>query len=342
MSSAKTQVLITGATGYIGGTVLQLLLAHPKRDSFEITAYVRSEDKAKKLRELGVKTAIGTYEDSDKLQEAASKADVVFNIADSDHLEGNKALLRGLKQRFESTKKAPILIHTSGTGIFMDNAQGESTDKIYYDTDIAQIEALPDTALHRNVDLEVVAADKAGYARTYILLPGTVYGLASGKLVDLGIMNRRSIQIPFLIKSSLDRGHAGVIGEGKNIWPQAHVDDVAQMFIVVFDAVLGPNGQSVAHGREGFYYVENGEYELMDVSKEVAKAFYDLGIQKTPDVKPFTEEEKAKYGITFLGFNSRGRGDRSRALGWKATKTKKDFIASIRPDVEALVAELKK
>ncbi|KAA1476179.1 NAD(P)-binding protein [Dentipellis sp. KUC8613] len=341
MSSAKAQVLITGATGYIGGTVFQLLLAHPKRDTFEITAYVRSKEKAKKLRELGVRTAIGTLNDGDKLADAASKADVVFNIADSDNLEGNKALLSGLKKRFESTKKAPVLIHTSGTGIFMDNAQGESTDVIYYDTNIAQIEALPDTALHRNVDLEVVAADKAGYARTYIVLPGTVYGLASGKLVDIGIMNRHSIQIPFLIKSSLDRAHAGVIGEGKNIWPHAHVDDVAQMFITVFDAVLGPEGASVAHGREGFYYVENGEYELMDVSKEVAKAFYDLGIQKTPDIKPFTEEEKAKYGVTFLGFNSRGRGDRSRALGWKATKDKKDFVASIRPEVEALVAELK-
>ncbi|KAA1473464.1 NAD(P)-binding protein [Dentipellis sp. KUC8613] len=342
MSSTKTQVLITGATGYIGGTVLQLLLAHPKRDTFDITAYVRSEYKAKKLRDLGVRTATGTLDEGNKLKDAASKADVIFNIADSDNLEATKALLSGLRKRFETTGEPPILIHTSGTGIFMDNTQGESTDVIYYDTNIAQIEALPDTALHRNVDLEVVAADEAGYARTYIVLPGTVYGLASGTLVDLCIMNRHSIQIPFLIKSSLDRGHAGVIGEGRNIWPHSHVDDVAQMFITVFDAVLGSKGQSVAHGREGFYYVENGEYELMDVSKEVAKVFYDLGIQKTPDIKPFTEEEKAKYGVTFLGFNSRGRGDRSRALGWKATKTKEDFVASIRPEVESLVAELKK
>jgi uncharacterized protein YbjT (DUF2867 family) len=31
--------------GYIGGSVLQRLLEHPKRDSFEITALVRSATK---------------------------------------------------------------------------------------------------------------------------------------------------------------------------------------------------------------------------------------------------------------------------------------------------------
>ncbi|TFY66499.1 hypothetical protein EVG20_g4593 [Dentipellis fragilis] len=46
--------------------------------------------------------------------------------------------------------------------------------------------------------------------------------------------------------------------------------------------------------------------------------------------------------VTSLGFNSRGLGDPSKALGWKATKTKEDFVASIRPEVESLVAKLKK
>ena len=35
--------------GYLGGSVLSRLLAHPSRDTFEITAIVRSAEKAKKL-----------------------------------------------------------------------------------------------------------------------------------------------------------------------------------------------------------------------------------------------------------------------------------------------------
>lgn len=45
----------------------------------------------------------------------------------------------------------------------MDNAAGlHETDVVYVDTNPEQIESLAPTALHRPVDLEVVAADKEG------------------------------------------------------------------------------------------------------------------------------------------------------------------------------------
>ena len=45
----------------------------------------------------------------------------------------------------------------------MDNAAGlHDTDVIYDDTNVEQIESLPDTAFHRSVDLAIVAADKDG------------------------------------------------------------------------------------------------------------------------------------------------------------------------------------
>ena len=51
-------------------------------------------------------------------------------------------------------------------GVFMDNALGlQVSDTIYVDTNVEQIESLPDTAFHRAVDLEVVAADKGGQSR---------------------------------------------------------------------------------------------------------------------------------------------------------------------------------
>ena len=48
-------------------------------------------------------------------------------------------------------------------GVLMDNAAGlHETDVVYVDTNPEQIESLAPTALHRPVDLEVVAADKEG------------------------------------------------------------------------------------------------------------------------------------------------------------------------------------
>lgn len=45
----------------------------------------------------------------------------------------------------------------------MDNAAGDrTTDTIYDDSNPDQIETLPDTQPHRNVDLELINADKEG------------------------------------------------------------------------------------------------------------------------------------------------------------------------------------
>lgn len=64
-----------------------------------------------------------------------------------------------------------------------------------------------------------------GYVKTYIVLPSTTYGIATGKLVDLGIQNPYSIQIPDLISASLNRGQGGMIGEGKNIFPNVNIEE---------------------------------------------------------------------------------------------------------------------
>jgi hypothetical protein len=63
------------------------------------------------------------------------------------------------------------------------------------------------------------------YVRVYIVIPSTIYGIATGKLVELGVQNAHSIQVPALVDASLARGQGGMVGEGKNLWPNVHVED---------------------------------------------------------------------------------------------------------------------
>jgi hypothetical protein len=88
-----------------------------------------------------------------------------------------------------------------------------------------QIESLPLSQIHRPVDVLITNADKEGYVKTYIILPAAVYGLATSRFVDAGIQSRHSIQAPVLIAASLDRGQGGMIGMGKNIWPNVEVHE---------------------------------------------------------------------------------------------------------------------
>ncbi|KZP09837.1 NAD(P)-binding protein [Athelia psychrophila] len=354
--SPSTNILVLGATGYLGGSIVSRLLEHPKAANFSITALVRSEPKAKVLETLGINAVLGSLGEHDKLETLVSQADVTI-AADADDLAVTEAILRGLKRKFQDTGKAPILIHSSGTGVLMDSAMGmHTTDTIYSDTDIAQIESLPPTALHRNVDLAIVAADEAGYAKTHIILPPTIFGLATGKLVDLGIQNRHSIQIPGFIKYNMARGHVGIVGEGKNVWGVVAQSEVVDFYIILLDAVL--SNPATSHGREGFYFTDNGEFTHREVVDAVSSALAARGVVKLAQPTPFAEDDFKQLPfvsyhfyvqiklsslewpfmkLAFFGTNARSRSDRSRALGWNPTKTAKDMLASIQPEVDALI-----
>lgn len=66
---------------------------------------------------------------------------------------------------------------------------------------------------------------RVDYAMTYIIAPSTIYGLASGPLVDARLQNDHSIQIPGMLKLAIWKKQTPMIGLGKHIWPSVHIDD---------------------------------------------------------------------------------------------------------------------
>ncbi|KAF8481469.1 hypothetical protein JB92DRAFT_3132745 [Gautieria morchelliformis] len=327
---AKT-VFLTGATGYIGGAALAHLLSSPSTKSYAYSALVRNKDKAALLESLGVRPVLGTLDNNAVLSAEAEKADVVIHTANSaDHMASCKAILEGMKKRSDN----PILIHISGTGVLCDDARGEyATDNIYSDLDPAHINAVPDTALHRDVELLVLSASPK--IRTHIISPPTIYGIADHALVRWGISNNSSQQLPGLIRVSIARGQAGFIGKGLNVWGNVHISEIAAAIATVFEAAI--EGKT-ATGREGYYFAESGEYTAYEVSKEVARDLHARGIGK-PEPTPFTDEDFKNYSewLYYLGSNSRCRADRTRRLGWTTTHTNEDFLRSIGPEVDYLL-----
>ncbi|KAJ3566143.1 hypothetical protein NP233_g7180 [Leucocoprinus birnbaumii] len=268
MSNNGTEAEPFACVGYIGGSILDRLLARTDSSTFQITTLVRSEDKAGPLRSYNITPVIGSFDDLSLIENLAANADVVFDAADADNLDATKAFLRGFKRRYQVTGKPSIFIHTSGTGLLSDNAAGMyATTKVWNDADADDLETLPDKAPHRNVDLAIIDADKEGFVQAYLVAPSTIYGLATGQLVKAGVANNRSMQIPSLIRAALDRSRAGMIGEGLNIWPNVHIDDVADLYMSVYDAVT--SNRNPGRGREGYYFGENGEHTLYDVATQI-------------------------------------------------------------------------
>ncbi|KAJ7120208.1 hypothetical protein C8R44DRAFT_877656 [Mycena epipterygia] len=339
----KIKFFFSGATGYIGGAVLTRFLQHPNAANFEFTLLVRNAKKADGFRKMGLNAVVGSLADEELLERLASEADVVVATADCDDVVAARATLRGSKKRFEATGLVQTYINNSGTGVLADDAKGMyDYETVYDDTNPEQIETLDPEQPHRPVDLILIEADKAGYIKSYIILPATIYGRATGPLVTAGLQNPASIQIPVYINAGLDRGQGGVIGLGKNLWPSVEIHELADLFIILYDAVQA-RPDSTGHGRHGLYFGASDEHRQYDLSREIAVALVEIGRGASAEPTSFTEEEAKKYfppGLFLaMGANSRCIANRSYAIGWAPVCRNKDLLASVRSELQAQLEE---
>ncbi|KAJ7661706.1 hypothetical protein B0H17DRAFT_320768 [Mycena rosella] len=338
---AQIDIFITGATGYIGGTVLSLLLDHKDTDHFNITALMRSAENAEKLKNAtGIEVVVGSHSDLDVVETLASKASVIFSMADCDDLELAKAKLRGAKKRYEATGTPTEFIHISGTGCLVDESFGMYGPKeIIDDIDSERIAALPITQPHRHVDLELVEADLQGYVRTYIVVPGAVYGIATGKVANSGAQNTRNKLFGLFCHMSFARKAAFMIGEGKNEWPHIEIGEVSSLIALLYDSIMSST-TTTAHGKDGYYFAENGGYFLFEFSEVLQEVLVEAGLPNVGPT-PFSPEEGIKMGPVFLrmiGGNARCKSSRSRSLGWSPVRT--DFLVSYREDLRIVASSM--
>ncbi|KZV75323.1 NAD(P)-binding protein [Peniophora sp. CONT] len=331
----STSVFLTGPTGLIGASVLQII---SKDSKYDITALVRSEEKAKKVAELsGVKTVVGSLEDTELLTQKASEFDVVLQIADIFNLPATTALLAGAKKRFEATGKAPIHIHTSGTGIWADLGSngGAPSGKVTKDTDSDLVETyngLP----HNPPSSAVAAAGKEGYVKTFIVYPPTIWGEPTGPFFESGLAHVGSIQTPLAVKTSLGRGQGGVVGEGLNVWNHVHISDTASFYATLLSKSVDGSAPS---GPEGHYIVEAGEYQYKKFAETYTKALHAAGKSASPEPTKFEQKEFEAIGFLFiLGTNATTAGPRARSLGWTPKYTTEDFYAWLPKEVDAAIA----
>jgi uncharacterized protein YbjT (DUF2867 family) len=78
--ASKTKILLTGATGYFGGSILSRFLARPDFSSLDVRVLVRSPEKAKKFEELGFKAIVGSHTDEEIMIQAVSEVDIVVAV----------------------------------------------------------------------------------------------------------------------------------------------------------------------------------------------------------------------------------------------------------------------
>ncbi|KAK6908662.1 hypothetical protein I204_02046 [Kwoniella mangroviensis CBS 8886] len=313
--SSDLQILILGASGYIGGTLLVDLLKEYKPSS--ITTLVREDTKKSLLEPLGVNVVVGNVEDATFLQGLASQYDVIVNFAVPFGGEDAsiQALVDGLEQRASSgaTKVKPVLLQTSGTGSIMYGSNGETGTDVWKDSDHERWEALPDNAFFHSGDRIISKAAARGIVSAYIVMSPTVYGQGTGP------GNKLSLQVPAYVRYAKRAGQAAYIGKGENIWGNVHVQDLTDLYVLLMKHSLS-NPESTkatgeSHGWSNLIYAGLNQHTWGPIIKLVGDQLHARGDIANPGAKSIEDGQGEMY---MFGTNSFMEvSEKARALGWK-------------------------
>lgn len=281
------KVFVTGATGYIGGSVARALLDR----GAEVRGLSRSAAGLGALEEIGVVPVPGSLANWSSLVEEARAADVTINAADADDAFAVSAFLSALR----GTGKR--LIHTSGSSIVGDMAAGLHDAPVF--SEDSHVMPRFEKAGRFAIDRSVLAARAEGVLST-VICPSMIYGRGSGP-------KAQSIQVPWLITLAQESGAGRFIGNGANIWSNVHVDDLVDLYILALETA--PAGS--------FFFAEQGECSLRDIAIAISRMLGFAGRVESLSIDEAAQRWSPEAAHFAFGSNSRITAEKARRmLGW--------------------------
>ncbi len=204
-------VLVTGASGFIGGRLVQRL----RGEGVAVRAFVRASSDVARLEQLGVKLSIGDLADGDSLDRAAEGCQHVFHcgalvsdwatIAEIQRVNidgtGNaaRAAARAGAERFVHLSTTDIYGYPRGVAVTETQTPGRFANW-YAETKLA-------------AEREVRRVERATGLPAVILRPATVYGPGSADVVGD-------------IARAIRAGHMLLVGRGRAVAGLVYVENL--------------------------------------------------------------------------------------------------------------------
>jgi nucleoside-diphosphate-sugar epimerase len=283
------RIFLTGATGYVGGAVLDALL----RSGHNVTALVRDNEKAARMAARGAHPVIGNLAEPESYRAAADAQDGYVHAA-LDRSPGRgpaiekialETIIAAAQRPRTDGAAAPrkrFIIFTSGMWVL-----GSAPEPIAEDAPPSPIEL----ATHRPAHEQMVLDAASDRLRTIVVRPGVVYGGGRGIVSDL-------------FKAAAN-GLVRVIGDGNNHWPLVYERDLGDLYAKL---VANDGGTGVYHAND------EGDERVNDIVDAILRY-----LPMRPDVRHVPiEEARTQMGpyAEALALDQRVRSPRARALGW--------------------------
>ncbi|KAI1016791.1 hypothetical protein LB504_007046 [Fusarium proliferatum] len=329
-------ILITGAAGYIGGSIVaDLLSKHPEVTKDQIFAAVRTDEQDKVLSTLGINVLkLDLSDEQAVINEISShKISVIVHAANSINPGLALPLINALAKQREVAGKPTYFIHTSGLSAFYANSGWPRSVNKDKDAVFETEKEFADSYPVRKTDVMVIEHAQAQGVTPFVVVPSIVYGRGTGA------WNQLSVMIPGLTRASLKLGKVYKFDE--NISLQAvHISDLTSLYCRIIHAVL--NHEEIPCGKDGYYFAVAHDMDMWEFQDHLAAAMKarDLVSSDKPEVYPSDEfaAEAIDLPVEFLEtlYKSGGHftATRPQSIGWKPEWDKERFLKNVDAGIE--------
>ncbi|MFE0359488.1 NAD-dependent epimerase/dehydratase family protein [Streptomyces nigra] len=275
------RVLLTGGTGYIGASVLDRLIS----GGHQVTAVVRSAEKAELVRAKGAEPAIADLSDGTALEELAASRDGVIHVAspgDETSATADEIAVTSFLRALRNTDRP--FVHTTGVWVHgSGSAISESTPM-----------NAPRLTAWRVPLAELVLGVQD--VRTSVIAPAVVHGHGGGLLNLVAAGPRTGGDTPALT----------MVGPGDQHWSTVHVDDLAELYVLALEKAPA-----------GSYFL--GASGVNPTVREISEAVsHAVGLAGRVESEPVVQtlDRLGLLGEALL-LDQRASGDNARrVLGW--------------------------
>ncbi|KAI9146841.1 hypothetical protein HJFPF1_13409 [Paramyrothecium foliicola] len=358
----ENKVLLVGATGYIGGTVLDEVLSRTESSLQGLTfdLLVRQESQARILNEYygeRVKTIIWKgLEDVDSIVEIAANYDIIVNTGSGFSAPGARAFVDGLSRRLGKSKAVPWLFHIAGcTNIadrpisdkaYPDRVWDDAYGKAIYEYMKDEDEKSPYP--QRTAEVGVLTeGERTGVQVISVNIP-CVFGKGTG------LFNTQGIMLPVTTRYVVEHGYGYKLNETGNFdW--VHVRDLADLYVLLLRTILEREDRGVGFlpsGHKGIIFPAVGRALHTEIVQMALDTAFDAGIlprSDTPQDKEIrlmdVQELADQIMAGFVQVTEQGvaghksmKGTISRTLlGWKPTRLDEAWRQDFKDELGAFL-----
>ncbi|KAK5740650.1 hypothetical protein LTR17_004455 [Elasticomyces elasticus] len=235
-------VLITGAYGYLGGSLLEHLENSHKLPTYgTIYALVRSEEQAKQVKALYNVTPLTlNLSNEAEMTEQLVQKDifVVFFLIDAYKPDTQLRFINALEAVGKKSGVSTHILHTSGAKLFS-GFVGHPTDRTFSDAD----ESLFDLQKHghskfdametaMDANTKIIDTAEAKGVRSYIFIPCIVYGKGTG------FGNQISIQTTAVVRAAKATRQVCKVDNLDGTWPICSLHDTITLYAEILGNIL--------------------------------------------------------------------------------------------------------